>query len=100
MKTSQLRTYTVRPGQMDAFVELWRTGIVPARLAHGFTVEGAWISRAEDRFVWIVAWDGDESWEEKDAAYYASPERAAVSPDPSTFLASVETLLVEPLAAR
>lgn len=98
--TSQLRVYAVRPGQMDAFVDYWRAQIVPARLAHGYRIDGAWRDDAEERFTWVVTWDGPESWAEKEAAYLASPERTTVDPSPDVFLRSVETSLVDAVPVR
>jgi len=53
--TSQLREYTVRPGEMRQWIEEWRSKIVPLRLKHGFEVVGAWTVEGTDQFVWIVS---------------------------------------------
>ena len=71
----QLRIYTVKPGTMNAWVEEWRRNVVPLRRTHGFAVIGPWVIEAEDKFVWILAYAGDQGWEAADAAYYASDER-------------------------
>src|SRR3712207_6252359 len=96
--TSQLRRYRVRPGQMAAFVDVWRTQVVPARRAHGYTVDGAWLEEDEGLFVWVVSFEGDRPWDEVEAAYYASPERTSIDPSPTVFLATVETELLRPVA--
>lgn len=95
--TSQLRMYKAKEGELDAFIEEWRTKIVPLRRKLGFVVEGAWTIRATDEFIWIVSYDGPEGFEARDAAYYASPERKAVSPDPARHLVHVETKLMAPV---
>lgn len=41
-RSEQLRTYTVRDGLLDEWVERWRSDIVPLRLALGFQISGAW----------------------------------------------------------
>lgn len=80
----QLRDYRVLPGRLDDFVALWKSQVVPLRERMGFTVAGAWCSPETNRFVWVVGYDGD--FEAADAAYYASPERRRVSPDPADLL--------------
>jgi len=78
----ELRLYRAKDGELDAFVREWRQHVLPLRRAKGFDVLGPWV--AEDgRFVWIL---GHEDLAAADAAYYASPERAAVDPDPARHL--------------
>jgi hypothetical protein len=36
-----------------------------------------------------MSYDGDD-WEARDKAYYASPERAALEPDPAQWIARAE----------
>jgi len=88
----QLRTYRVKPGEMDDWVAEWRQHVVPLRRAKGFEVFGGWRGERDDTFVWIVGYEG--SFAEADAAYYASPERAAISPDPARHLGNVETRML------
>jgi len=61
------------------------------REGHGFEVVGAWVVEESDEFVWVIAHDGEGSFQEADAAYYASPERAALDPDPARHLTEVRT---------
>ena len=56
VKTTQLRDYTIKPGQLDRFVEVWRTSVRPLREKTGFVVEGAWKVPSEEHFVWIVSY--------------------------------------------
>jgi NIPSNAP len=83
----QIREYTVKPGEMDAWIDEWRSSIVPLRKRHGFEVVGAWTVDGSDQFVWIVKYDGPKQWSEADADYYGSPERKAMDPDPARHLA-------------
>jgi hypothetical protein len=96
--TRQFRLYRIRPGQVEPFLRTWREGVVPLRETYGYTVEGGWSSVDGDRFAWIVVYDGPLSWEEAEERYYGSPERAALDPDPASFLEDVQTWFVEPAA--
>ena len=89
--TWQLRLYGVREGEWDAWVREWREHILPLRLGEGFDVLGPW--RTEDgRFAWLI---GHEDFAAADAAYFASPGRAALDPDPARHLTAIETTLLE-----
>jgi hypothetical protein len=91
---SQLRMYRAKEGELDAFVREWRTGVLPLRRKFGFRVEGAWAIREKGEFMWVISYDGPEGFEARDAAYYASPERKAMSPDPARHLAQTDTRLM------
>ncbi|MFP8884140.1 NIPSNAP family protein [Streptomyces mangrovi] len=94
-KTTQLRTYTVRDGMLDEWVERWREEIVPLRLALGFTIDGAWVDRERNRFVWLISYDGPGTFEERNAVYWASPRRKAMGLDPDDYLTRTDDRTVE-----
>jgi hypothetical protein len=89
--------YTIEAGSMDAFVDAWQRGVVPLRRTFGFEVDGAWIDREENRFVWLLSSDDRDGFEAHDAAYYASPERAALDPDPAGLIVASEHRFIEPV---
>lgn len=91
MTQDQLRIYTIKPGEMGEWIAEWGRLIAPLRRQYGFQVLGAWTIEAENQFVWILRYSGASTWEEADAAYYASPERAALEPDPARHIAEAET---------
>jgi hypothetical protein len=94
----RLRIYEVKEGEMPAWIDEWSRLIRPLREKLGFRVLGAWASEESNTFVWLLGHDGPEGYEAADAAYYASPERAAVDPDPARHLASTRQLHVTPVA--
>jgi len=94
---SQLRMYQVKEGELDAFVREWKTSVVPLRRKFGFKVEGAWTIPATSEFIWIISYGGPDGFEARDAAYYASPERKALTPDPARHLAHTDTRLMTPV---
>jgi hypothetical protein len=94
----RLRIYEVKHGEMSAWVDEWSRLIRPLREQLGFQVLGAWASEEANTFVWLLGYDGQDGYEAADAAYYASPQRAAVRPDPARHLASTRQLEVKPVA--
>ncbi|KUP97966.1 NIPSNAP family protein [Thermobifida cellulosilytica] len=92
--TVEHRVYTVREGLLDEWVRRWREEIVPLRLELGFTIEGAWIDRENNRFIWTLGYDGPEGFAEANRRYWASPRRAAMNLDPEDYLLSTEKTTV------
>ena len=87
MTATQLRDYRIRAGELDRWVEEWRTGVAPLRQALGFEIPAAWTVAEENRFIWLLAHPaGWDAFEEADAAYHASPERAALDPNPARLI--------------
>jgi hypothetical protein len=99
-KVSQLRIYTIQEGKMDDWIAEWRDGVVPLRRKHGFRVDGAWVARVENTFVWILSYDGAGDWKTEDAAYYSSADRKSLNPDPARLIAHVKQSMLTPVAAK
>ena|SRR5918992_1496919 len=84
---TQLRDYRILEGSLDEFVDEWRQHLAPLRRELGFTIPGAWTVEGESRFVWLLTHPGDwDAFEEADARYFASPQRAAIDPDPARLI--------------
>ncbi|MFF9456443.1 NIPSNAP family protein [Streptomyces flaveolus] len=94
-RTTQLRTYTVREGLLDEWVERWRNDIVPLRLKLGFEIGGAWVDRERNQFVWLISYEGPETFAERNALYWASSEREAMGLDPDDYLLHTDDRTVE-----
>ncbi len=86
---TQLRIFTINKGRLDDFVRAWREGVYPARLKSGYRIDGAWVTKERNEFVWLLSYDGND-FEAKEASYYASPERGALNPDPAQYIARAE----------
>jgi len=82
---SQLRHYRTAPGAATRFAEEWAASVAPLREQFGFRVHG-WLTEAADEFVWLLEHDDRAAFEAAEAAYYASPERAGVDPDPARWV--------------
>jgi hypothetical protein len=93
----QLRLYTIDKGRLDDFAAAWRSGVYPLRLTMGYRIPFAATIPETNQFMWLVAHDGPESWEQKEAAYYGAAERKTLSPDPAQWIARPEQLFVQPV---
>jgi hypothetical protein len=95
----QLRDYTIQDGHFDDFLAAWTAGVLPLRRRFGFEIQ-AWSVPEDSHFVWIVRYDGPGTFEEADRAYYASPERAAVHPNPSPWIAEQRVAWLTPVTTE
>ncbi len=93
--TLQLRIYTINKGEMDQFVREWEQKLRPLREKIGFRVHGAWTNEAANQFIWLLGYEGSETWESQDSAYFNSPERKAMQPDPARLIARTEHYFVK-----
>ena len=89
-KETQIRIFTINRGKMDAFVDAWLKGVYPLRIKNGFKIEGAWVVKEKNKFIWILSYDGPEGFNAKDSAYYASENRKTLANDPAQYIADVE----------
>ncbi|MGW1817250.1 NIPSNAP family protein [Streptomyces sp. NPDC002125] len=94
-KTTQLRTYTVREGLLDEWAQRWKAEILPLRLESGFAIGGAWLDREHNRFVWLISYEGPETFAERNTMYWDSPARKSMDLDPDDYLVSTEERTVE-----
>jgi len=92
---SQLRIYRIKEGKMDAWLDGWTKQVLPLRRKFGFQIEGAWVVSGQNRFVWILTYDGPAGFKAKDEEYYASAERKALHPDPAPLIAGMEVVDLE-----
>lgn len=97
MSEYQLRIYAIADGHLADFVAAWLEGVKPLRERRGFVIDGAWTAPDTNEFVWVLRYDGPGSFEEADAAYYASTERDAVDPDPAQYIVSADERMIRPV---
>jgi len=96
MSRSKLRIYTIEDGRMDDFLAAWTAGVVPLRHRFGFEVE-AWTVPGEHVVVWVLTHVGDGSFEDAERAYYDSPERHALDPDPGQWVLAKDDRWLDPI---
>jgi hypothetical protein len=93
----QLRTYTIVSGALHQFATEWQQKIRPVRENVGFQILGAWTVEATEQFVWLLQYEGTNSWEVQDQKYFTSEERRAMDPDPARLIVRMEQHFVEPV---
>lgn len=93
----QLRLYTIDKGRLDDFAAAWRAGVYPLRTSLGYRIPFAAKIPATNQFLWLLSYNGPESWEQKEKAYYGSAARVSLSPDPAQWIARPEQLMMTPV---
>ena len=84
---TELRNYRIVQGELDRWVDEWRSHIAPLRRELGFTIERAWKVDEDSRFVWLLSHPGDwEAFQAADRAYYDSPQRTSLEPNPARLI--------------
>jgi hypothetical protein len=92
---TQLRCYALHPHLTEQFLS-WFPTLLPERAKFGFSVLSAHINRETNEFTWIVTRPGDnQSFQEAEAAWFASPERAALFAGQPAFAAEMHISMVE-----
>ena len=96
---SQLRIYTINRGMMDSWLKLFEEHIRPLHRKLGIPVEATWVNADRTEFLWVRSFDRVDVIAEKEAEYFASPERRALADTPTSHIAKIEVRVIEPVAA-
>jgi len=92
---SQLRIYTINKGMMDSWLKVFDEGIRPIHEKLGIPVEGTWTNGDRTEFIWVRSFDSVEAIPDKEAEYFASPERKALGDKPTSHIAKIEVRVIE-----
>jgi len=74
---TEVRIYTIKPGKLDDFIEVFQSKIMPTSAMYGVRVHAAWRHDAKNEFVWVRSYDDEETLDR----YSNSPERALLLAD-------------------
>ena len=98
---SQLRIYTINRGMLDSWLKLFEEHIRPIHQGLGIPIEASWVNADRTEFLWVRSFNSVEEIPEKEAAYFASPGRAALGDLPTSHIAKMEVRVIEkvPVAA-
>lgn len=75
---SQLRIYTIKPGQMENWLQFFKQKVVPLHAKFGIPVYSAWVNAAESHFFWVRDFAVGEAIEEQERRYVNWDERLRV----------------------
>ena len=83
---TEMRTYTIKPGLFEDYLELFNRQIVPNHKKHGIPVTGAWADRQKNQITWVRTFASREERKRKLDVYEVSPERDRVFPIAAYFV--------------
>ena len=66
----ELRQYSIRPGQMDAWVKFMEEKIIPFQLSKGMCILGSFVDEENYRYVWIRRFADEAERERQYSAVY------------------------------
>jgi hypothetical protein len=92
---AEMRTYTIKDGMIDSYLELYNRQIVPNHRKYGINVLGAWYDRQKNQVIWIRTFASREERKAKLDIYEVSPERDAVFPIASYHMVGGEVRILE-----
>ena len=73
MTIAQLRTYTINKGQLEDWLDVFPSEVVPRIGDAGMKVEGIWGNQDRTQFIWIRSFgDSYNNVETMEAAFYSS----------------------------
>ncbi len=92
---AEIRTYTLKPGMMDSYLQLYNKQIVPNHRKFGINVLHAWADKKANQVVWIRTFPSLEDRRAKLDAYEVSAERDAVFPVAAFHMEKAEVRILE-----
>jgi hypothetical protein len=95
---TQVRIYTVNKGQMDEWLQIWTGQIAPVHARLGINIEGAWVNRPQNEFVWVRTFEDEADMQEKMKQFRESPERQQLGDKLTACLAKMEVRETEPVS--
>ena len=92
---SQLRIYTINRGMMDSWLKVFQEHLIPIHKKQGMPVEATWVNADRTEFIWVRSFDSADEIPEKEAQYFASPDREALGDLPQRHIAKLEVRVIE-----
>ncbi len=99
MATYQLRIYTINRGMMDSWLGVFNEHIRPLHDRLGIPVVSSYVNADRTEFIWVRRFDSADEIAEKEAAYFASPERSALGDRPTSHIAKMEVRVMDGVEA-
>ena len=90
---TEVRIYTMHPGKLDDFIEVFENDIMPTSAKYGVRIHAGWRNDAKNEFVWVRSYDDEATLER----YSNAPERALYHPKTQECIAAQDIRIVEPV---
>ncbi len=91
---TQLRIYKIKENELDTFAKEWQVTIKSLREKLGFTIPYAYTNPETNEFIWLLSYEGKESWADLDESYHSSSERKAMNPNPARNILEMKNYFV------
>ena len=75
---SQIRIYTINKGEMDSFLQHFKSDIIPIHERIGVPIVGTWVNRAQNEFIWVRSYRDKADLDAKGKAFQSEVARAGV----------------------
>ena|SRR5438105_15427863 len=75
---AQVRIYTINKGQMDAFLDHFRSETMPLHEKVGIPIVGTWVNRPQNEFIWVRTFASEAERDAKIAAFREAAASAGV----------------------
>ena len=94
---SQLRIYTINRGMMESWLNVFEERILPIHDRLGIPIEATWVNADSTEFIWVRSFESEDVIAQKEAEYFATPERKALGDLPTSHIAKIEVRVIEPV---
>lgn len=95
---AQLRIYTINRGMMDSWLDVFNQHIRPLHDRLGIPVVSSYVNADRTEFIWIRQFNTLAEIPDKEAEFFASPERIALGDIPPRHIAKMEVRVMEEAA--
>ena len=73
MTVAQLRTYTINKGQLENWLEIFHSEVIPKLEDAGIKVESTWVNQEKSQFIWIRSFGNSyDDVQTKELEFYSS----------------------------
>ena len=92
---SQLRIYTINRGMMESWLKVFEERLRPIHDRLGIPIEATWVNADSTEFIWVRSFESEDVIAQKEAEYFATPERKALGDLPTSHIAKIEVRVIE-----
>ena len=76
---AQIRMYTINKGQMDAFLQHFKSEVAPAHAKVGYPIVATYVNRPQNEFIWVRSYADEADRDAKGKAFQEACKAAGVT---------------------